>query len=474
MRRLPIVAATVALSLACAVGTVRAGNPLHTAVFDPITFPQTPATAFAHVRAAGAGYVRLLVQLDAIAPGGASKPPDFDPTNPADPAYDWSKIDDQVRMAVAAGLQPIVCVLGEPRWASNLDQGVYDRPSSVWFGKFAEGVARRYSGSFSDLPRVTFWQAWNEPNLGTNLVPQRGNAGLIAPDLYRRMVNAFARGVKRVHPDNLVVAGGLAPYEATTGSGIAPLTFMKQLLCLTGARVRPRPRCLERTAFDIWAMQPYTWGGPTHQASVVGDTMLGDLPAMKSALDQAVASGRIVTDQPVQFWVTEFSWDTSPPDPGGVPIGLQTRWTAEALYRMWQNGVSLVTWFLLRDRPFPERWQSGLYYNGGSIEADTKKSTFDAFRFPTVAFVEPGGIRVWCRTPDSAPGLVAFEQDAGNGTWMPLATLATDGNGVATGLLSSVSTEGVVRARYLGSPAEMSVPFSLTPVPDQVVDPFGD
>ena len=49
--------------------------------------------------------------------------------------------------------------------------------------------------------------------------------------------------------------------------------------------------------------------------------------------------------------MTEFSWDSNPPDPKGVPAVLEGRWVAEALYRMWSAGVSLVTWFTLRDQP---------------------------------------------------------------------------------------------------------------------------
>jgi len=277
-----------------------------------------------------------------------------------------------------------------------------------------------------------------------------------------------------VSTDNRVIAGGLAPYESTTGDGIAPLTFMKEFLCMSGMRVRPRPQCLERATFDIWATQPYTWGGPTHQSSVDGDIQLGDLPEMKQALDQAIASGRIVSNRDVRFWVTEFSWDTNPPDTGAVEIGLQTRWTAHALYVMWQNGISLVTWFLIRDRPpETERWQSGLYFAGSTFADDTPKPTMQAFRFPTVAFVESGAIRVWCRTPAGVPGNVVFEQSTGGGPWFTLDTITTDGNGIATGLLPSPSMTGDVRARLVSN-GQTSVPFSLTEVPDQPVEPFGN
>jgi hypothetical protein len=453
------------------------GLGLRTAVFDPIAFPSSAdtSTAYAHVVDAGATYVRLYVSLWDISPGGADKPPGFDPADPDDPAYNWSSVDDQVTKAVAAGLEPILCLGQMPTWGLDPTLPGNGRPSSFWYGKFAEGAARRYSGSFGSLPRVRYWQAWNEPNLGPNLQPHRIGSELVTPRLYRRLVNAFSHGVKTVHNDNLVIAGGLAPYEATTGDGIAPLTFMKEFLCMSGMRIRPRPRCLERATFDIWSMQPYTFGGPTHQSSVDEDVQLGDLPEMKQVLDQAVASGRIVSSHDVQFWATEFSWDTNPPDTGAMDMALHARWTAQALYVMWQNGISLVTWFLIRDRPSSERWQSGLYFAGDTIADDQPKPSLQAFRFPMVAFVEGDKIRVWCRTPGGVSGNVVFKQSSGGGDFveLPGGTLASDANGIAGGLLDSLSPTGLVQATFVPT-GETSVPFSLTDVPDHPVNPWGN
>ena len=123
------------------------------------------------------------------------------------------------------------------------------------------------------------------------------------------------------------------------------------LAALPLAGLHPQPTCSARVHFDVWSTDPYTAGGPTHQAHRPNDVSLGDLPEMKAVLDAGVAAGHIVSPQPVQFWVTEFSWDSNPPDPAGVPAALEGRWVAEALYRMWSAGVSLVVWFTLRDQP---------------------------------------------------------------------------------------------------------------------------
>ncbi len=126
---------------------------------------------------------------------------------------------------------------------------------------------------------------------------------------------------------------------------------MRELLCMS-AGDHPHPTCAKTIHFDIWAHHPYTSGGPTHKALNPDDVSIGDLPEMKRLLDAAVKAGHVVSRQRIRFWVTEFSWDSQPGDPKGVPAGLHARWVSEGLYRMWQSGVSLVIWFNLRDDPF--------------------------------------------------------------------------------------------------------------------------
>ena len=104
------------------------------------------------------------------------------------------------------------------------------------------------------------------------------------------------------------------------------------------------------------------------------------------------ASSRVA---PLEFWVTEFGWDTDPPDRGGVPSRLHARWVSEAFYRMWKAKVTLASWFLLRDGTGDDvRFQSGLVLpsarqNVLDVRCDRPKRSLQAFRFPFVAFREP-------------------------------------------------------------------------------------
>ena len=467
-----LAATLAAAALVGATTAHSASRPLITGVTDPETFGGTDArVAFARTRGAGATSVRLTLEWRAVAPTPlANRPPHgFHPTDHEDPLYSWGGFDAQVRWAVEAGLEPLVTITGAPRWAEDAVPGTNGlrRANPQAYAAFTRAATERYDGTFEregtdePLPRVRWWHAWNEPNHANRSLLKHGQA-----DWYRALVNAFAGPVHRAAPGNLVVAGGTSPF--TTETSVGPLFFMRQLLCVKSA-APPRSSCNRTVAFDVWSHHPYTSGGPLHHANGNDDVSLGDLPEMRRLLQAAQRLGHIRSARGVRFWVTEFSWDTAPPDPKAMPLALQTRWTAEALYRMWKNGVDLVIWFRIRDDPLATSfYQSGLFFRGATMQRDRPKSTLYAFRFPFVAFTEPSGLFVWGRTPAGRPGPVVIEQRFSGG-WNRLGTRTADANGIFTARLNGAA-QGSVRAR-LGT--DNSVPFSLSVPPDRFYYPFG-
>ncbi len=449
-----------------------AAGPLQTAVAEHDEFVSTDGVAnvaLRRIRDAGATAFRVNLKWYEAVP--EARPTDFHPGNPDDPAYDWTIFDRKLELLAANGLQPIAIVKDPPDWAKRAAT-----PADVQeFGDFVHAAALRYSGRSPGIPRVRFWQVWIEPNVGKFFAPQFVNGRLIAPALYRRLVNAAADAVHSVHPDNAVIAGGFSPFTNEAARAIAPLRFMRDLLCMSKGP-NPKPTCGERTKLDIWSHHPYTSGGPTHSANLPDDVSLGDLPEMRRLLEAAVKAHHVVSSQHVRFWVTEFSWDTKPPDPRGLPVLLQARWTSEALYRMWKAGISLVTWLQLRDAPYPgNSVQSGLYYRGATLQADRRKPTLNAFRFPFVALGESGSILVWGRTPAGRPARVVVERSSARG-WRPFLTMRTDRYGIFTRRIAAGETSrGYLRARVAGAgeAAATSRPFSLVRPPDRFVSPFG-
>lgn len=475
MGRRAVLACFVTLAVVPAPAAA-APDRLDTGIIDQAALGGGSAdVAFSRIRAAGATTVRIVVYWNWIAP--ASRPARFDSADPGAPGYRWALIDAQVRRAAAQGLQPILDISRAPTWARDPAGGrTTTWPDPAELARFARAAALRYSGGFAAdgaaLPAVRYWQVWNEPNADRELSPQFRGRASVSPRIYRRMLAAFTPAVHGVNPENVVIAGGTAPFghRSSDIQVTAPMRFMRELLCMS-KKPPYHPTCNSRVPFDAWGHNPYTDGGPTHRAYSVDDVSIGDLARMNTLLRAAVRAGHVVSTHPIRFFVTEFSWDTSRPDPRGVPLGLHARWVAQALYEMWRSGVSLATWFRLRDDPLrTSPYQSGLYFYGGNLlAADKPKPALQAFRFPFVGFRKTGGLLVWGRTPSGLPEQVLVEGRTARG-WQALARVATNAHGIIDRKLPAFAGTSV-RARTVGG--DRSLAFSLTPTRDRAVFPFG-
>jgi hypothetical protein len=246
---------------------------------------------------------------------------------------------------------------------------------------------------------------------------------------------------------------------------------------MSGGR-RPQRTCSDQVDFDIWSTHPYTSGNAFHHSNREDSISLGDLPRMRALLRAAARAGAIAGGRSVPpFWVTEFGWDSNPPDPNGVPFDLLTRWVAEALYQSWRSGVSFFGWYQLQDDPLtgPDAsiFQDGMYqYCSGGIGCGEVKPIEAAFRFPFVAYRLHHGVRVWGRTPFGAPGRVIVEQ-LRSGAWRQVKLLRTNHDGIFRWARVRVRGTGPLRARPAAG-GEASPAFSLRRPPDRPgTNPFG-
>ncbi len=468
------VMATLAWGTTSASAGVRAMNTGVSYVYD------NDVAAFENAKRAGVKIVQTPLRWASVAPKQA--PGAWNPEDPADPNYDWEFIDQWVTRAVAAGLTPVLQVRGAPLWAHRCHSGESDvpcNPDPAALAAFATAAARRFSGNFGGLPHVTYWQGLNEPNLSLFFAPQFDGDKPVSPYLYRTLINSFYAAIKAVDPSNLVIAGGLGPI-AVPKYTIGPMRFTRLLLCMKGHN-KPRPTkgdCEGGVHFDIFDMHPYTTGGPTHEGGV-NDVQLGDLQKLKTLLAAADRAGRIKgAFEHTPLWIMEMSWDTNPPDPGGLPMKIESRWIAEALFNSWSLGIEYFFWYSLRDPepepelPFSQSLNSGLYFRGGSVAADQPKEILFAFRFPFVSYPRDKGLFFWGRTPSSQPGKVTIEIRK-RGDWRKLATVRANEVGIFQGLPKrryGRNKKGAVRAIFKG---ETSLPFSMKPVPDFPHPPFG-
>jgi hypothetical protein len=330
----------------------------------------------AHTTDVGASIVRIDIGWPA-----ARRP--AQPRDPTDPAYDWTAADAAVDAAREHGLKVLISFTGLPAWARRskvpkaFDPSTY-RPRPADVGAYGEALARHFAG------RVSRLQIWNEPNLSKYLTPQWSHGRPAAPGVYRSMLNAFYAGVKKAQPKATVVTAGTAPFgDFGHGNRMMPVLFWRDVL--------------KRTArFDALSHHPYSVGGPTRHALNGSDISIPDLGKLRALLRHAHKKARL--------WVTEVSYDSSPPDPHGVPAATHARWLEQAFAILWREGVDTITWFQVRDqapRPsYAASNQSGVFLRDGRA-----KPAATAFRFPFVASRR----RVWTRAP--VAGTLRIERD---------------------------------------------------------------
>jgi Glycosyl hydrolase catalytic core len=305
--------------------------------------------------------------------GGVANRRPAHPSDPGDPAYEWSTYDRAIERANDAGIQVLLTIVGTPAWANGGQPPSRSPSSSTTLRQFAFAAALRYSGTYLDpesgriLPRVGLWLAWNEPNNPVFLTPQfvrvRGNWRMASPTAYAHICNAIYAGVHAVGGPEQVACGATAPRGSNQPNGfrpsIAPLAF---LVAVKRAGLR---------TFDAWAHHPY-YGAPdqTPATQHVGPHAieLGNIGTLIATLTRLYGPKRV--------WITEYGYQTKPPDDFfGVSWEKQAAYLREAYEIARANPrIDLFTWFLLRDSPSPESWQSGLMTADGR-----KKPSFGVF-----------------------------------------------------------------------------------------------
>lgn len=385
----------------------------------------------------GAGFVRVSVAWDEVAP--TKRPAGFDPSNPASPGYNWAHLDEVLRQITARHLEVLLQILDAPRWAEganmprDAEAGSWE-PNPTQFGDFAAAAARRYSGTFPDplhrgrfLPRVTYWQAWNEENLAIYLSPQwvreDGHWVAASPNIFRNLLNSFYSAVKSVNPSNFVVMGGTAPFGDPPGNArMRPVAFDRSLFCVSSTL--ERTSCPGPVYLDAVDHHPYNYGSPTSRAYYADDAAVPDIWKITRLLDAGVRLHTVLPDAAKQTWITEIAWNSNPPGRGigSVSLARQARYLEQGFYELWREGVSKVMWLQIRDSTphdhpgdaFP--W-SGLYFRS----AKAKPATV-AYRFPFVTRRLNGRtVQAWGRAP-RAGKLTIFRRKK-HGGWQRVARL---------------------------------------------------
>jgi hypothetical protein len=419
-----------------------------------------PADTLTSLRLIGAQWVRVAVSWAEIAPDPESRsvPRGFRGGDPAAyPAANWTKWDQIVRDAAADHIGLDFDLMGAaPRWALGPGEpakatNLVWEPSPSMYGAFVHAVAERYSGRYdpraralvpgapNDLPRVSFWSVWNEPDYGPSLAPQ-GVPGHLkvenSPRMYRHLIGAAWTALHQTgHSSDVFLFGELAPRGMPfwgVFSGMKPLTFLRTLYCvdshyrrLTGAAaaIRGCPataagsrrfRASNAGLFEASGVSdhPYMrWYPPNHEQFPDPDySTLGEIGNLVRALDRLQRVYGSNARLPV--WDTEFGYLTDPPkhDNQLEPGGRRYPWVSPATAARYLNWAEFISWRDRRVQSFDQYQLSdpepatmatdwGGYASGLITYGGQPKVTYDAWRLPLYVPVNtpPAGFttQVW-------------------------------------------------------------------------------
>jgi hypothetical protein len=202
--------------------------------------------------------------------------------------------------------------------------------------------------------------------------------------------------------------------------------------------------CSAPALFDVFAHHPIdnTGGGPLKSGPSPLDVSTPDLGRLVSVLRAAEAAGTTLPGtHPV--WVTEFWWDSNPPNPVGADLLTQARQIEQSLYLFWKAGADTAINFQVGDvneRPDVHAGlQAGVYFIDGQ-----PKPSLTAFRFPFVTErIDTQTVRAWGRAPEGGTLQIQQQQAAG---WVTIKELPVSKGGV---FLTDLRSSGPFRAAVL-------------------------
>ena len=433
MRRSSTLIATV-----CALAALLAPAAAHASHAQSLTFeatsdlknPATRAQAFDDIASLGVHSMRVVLYWHDVAPQPDARiRPSFDATDPA--GYDWSAYDPVIDGIKARGWQLLLTVSGPvPRWATNGARDTVTRPSPAEFQKFVHAVAAHYGS------KVDTWSIWNEPNQPQFLLPQYSpHKTPLSPGIYRKLYFAAQRGLADAGLASArVLLGETSPRG--TGKVVAPLTFLRGVLCLDSNYHKTSQSCGKVQAAG-YAHHAYTTGqGPTFRPTEPNDVTIGVLSRLPTALDRAAKAGAITAHLPL--YLTEFGIESTPDPVRGVSLQRQSEYRAISERIAYDNPrVVAFSQYLLRDdlpKPgvpllarYPGFEKSLFTYKG------KHKPAFDGFRLPLAVKRSGSKVSLWgLARPAAGATTATIEARTNGGSFHALTTVKTDARGYFT------------------------------------------
>jgi hypothetical protein len=287
------------------------------------------------------------------------------PTDPNDPAYDWTRLDAIFTGLTEAGITPIVSTYSTPTWAiagrNTPHKTAYNpnAPRPAQFAAFMQAVATRYNGFFippgaaGPLPRVRHYEIWNEPNLKA-FFSANGRSTVAA---YAKLVKAAYPKIKVGNRNAMVIAGVGGPRSTSGNGNVSARVWLNSLTSSKGLK------------FDAYSQHIYPSRAPKFRSKSYDKAFptWRSLPEIFEALDKKKKG--------MKLFITEAGYTTGSTAFRTVKVtkGQQRTYLKQlfALKDVKGPRVAAVVWFNLQDN---ENWPGGLL-----TESGLKKPSYNAF-----------------------------------------------------------------------------------------------
>jgi hypothetical protein len=411
---------------ACLPAAASASTTQFSMIQDDGTFlghnpERDPNAAVAEAKALGVDVIRVFISWHSVSPNQNERrmPAKFDVGDPDSAGYNWGMYDALVDRARQNGIKLLFTLApAMPWWASEEPNrcphriGGYSRlalscmwkPSPKLFGQFVKAAVLRY-GNRAAGPyggQVALWALWNEPNLEHYLWPQlkRTRYGMVdlAAARYRKLWLAGWKEIAKHDPAarNKVLFGETAAISSPIDTLYAALCLDEQGRPFKG-RLRGLQGCngAKRLPIAGLALHPYNnfAVGSVFTRSFTKDSLpAAYLGRAHKLLDRAARYGRIPAKRPI--YITEFGFQSSPPDPFGDALSPARHAAAinEAERLFWGDPrVKSVSQYELFDVPSPDDFNTGLRFADGNA-----KPAWAAFRMPlVVSKIKPNVVEIW-------------------------------------------------------------------------------
>jgi hypothetical protein len=430
---------------------------------------EDPAAAMAEIKALGVDVVRTNIAYYRVfnRAGQRRAPGDFNPRDPNSRHYNWFAIDRLIRLANQNGLRVLATVTGPgPHFTSatpNKCRGVpcAIRPKAGAFGAFVEAVAKRYRG------QIDYYSIWNEPNLARWIRPQGRSGrrvqkeGVIYRDLWKAGYRSIARHDRARR--NRVLFGEVAAIGD-------PLPLLRTALCLDGnnrplrGRDRRRAKCggFKRLNIGGIAVHPYNNGGfgrrgPQTKTNSGTALPIAYMPRLHRLTDAAVRRKRARRNAR-NVYITEYGYQTRPPDRNGVSLRNQARFINETDRLTYGDPrVKMGGQYELVDVREAREYNSGLRFV--RRQGADRKPAYDAYRVPLVVTKRRSNlVEVYGQVRPGSGRKAVQIQILRRGKWVRVKSVRTNSRGF---LRTNVRRRGASRQNWRLVTAD---PFTGAPI----------